>query len=285
MVKMTEAQTQIVTADDPMVPRIMRVKRRQEEIRDTWTLELEPEADDPGFAPGQFNMLYIMGVGEIPISMSGDPDKAGLVHTIRAVGAVSEALAGLKKNDTLGIRGPFGSDWPLSVAKGKDVVLMAGGIGLAPLRPLLYQLLAAPEDFGRIIVLYGSRSPADILFEQQLEQWRAELPIRIDVTVDHAQAGWNGNVGVVTDLVKPDLFDPNNAVAYLCGPEVMMRYSIETLMNAGLPADAIYLSMERNMKCAIGHCGHCQFGPTFICKDGPVFRYDQIRQLFGLREF
>jgi NAD(P)H-flavin reductase len=270
---------------EPMVPRIARVRQRRREIPNTWTLELEQETGAAAFAPGQFNMLYMMGVGEIPISMSGDPARSALVHTIRAVGAVSEALAGLKRGATLGLRGPYGSAWPLDAAAGKDIVIMAGGIGLAPLRPLLYRLFARPKDYRRIVLLYGTRSPDDILYRRQLDRWREKTGARIEVTVDHAAGDWGGRVGVVTDLVKPGLFDPANAIAFICGPEVMMHFSVSSLMDLGLSPEAIHVSMERNMKCAIGYCGHCQFGPAFICKDGPVFRFDRISDIFRVREF
>ncbi len=269
---------------DPMVPRVARVESRRGEIPNTWTLELERDASDSGFAPGQFNMLYVMGVGEVPISMSGDPAGKRLVHTVRAAGAVSEALAGLKRGDSLGVRGPFGSDWPLGAAAGKDVVVMAGGLGLAPLRPLLYRLFAEPRRYGRISLVYGSRSPADILYHRQLDRWREQRRAAIEITVDHAASGWNGHVGVVTSLLSPGLFDAGNSVAFLCGPEVMMRFSVGSLMDLGMSAQNIYVSMERNMKCAIGHCGHCQFGPAFVCRDGPVFRYDRVQNIFGMRE-
>jgi len=248
----------------------------------TLALEAPPGT---GFGPGQFNMLCLPGVGEVPISMSGDPERGGLVHTIRAVGAVSTALAGLKPGAQLGLRGPFGSTWPLAAAAGRDVVIMAGGLGLAPLRPLLYRLFARPRDYGRITLLYGTRSPDDILFERELQRWRDRAGANVLVTVDHAAGDWRGPVGVVTSLLQPGQFDPGNSIACICGPEVMMRFSIGNLIDMGLPAESIYLSMERNMKCAVGHCGHCQFGPAFVCRDGPVFRYDRVRALFGLKEF
>jgi len=269
---------------DPLVPRPARVRRRRRETRDTWTLELDPPEGYPGFAPAQFNMLYAPGVGEVPISLSGDPAKGRLAHTIRAAGAVSEALAGLTTGSWLGIRGPFGSAWPVAEAQGRDVVVMAGGIGLAPLRSLLCRLFAAPGEFGRISLLYGTRSPEHILYARELARWREKGRGEIAVTVDHATAGWAGPVGVVTDLLHEGLFDPDNTVAFLCGPEVMMRFAVSALMDRGIPASAIHISMERNMKCATGHCGHCQFGREFICKDGPVFPFERVRDLFGIRE-
>ncbi len=273
-------------AADPMLPRIARVRRRNRESARVWTLDIEAEgADATGFAPGQFNMLTVFGVGEAPISLSGDPARQSqLVHTIRDVGPVSGALAGLKPGAVVGLRGPFGVGWPIKEAAGRDVLLIAGGLGLAPLRPALYQLLAERQRYGAIGLLYGTRGPDDILFHRQLESWRRRLDIDIEVTVDHALAGWHGHVGVVTALIPHASFDPVNAIALVCGPEIMMRFAIQALRKAGLADDAIYLSMERNVKCAIGQCGHCQFGPTFICRDGPVFRYDRVSDILGLKE-
>lgn len=270
---------------DAMVPAVARVLRRRRETPDVCTLELETPAEYPGFAPGQFSMLYAPGVGEVPISMSGDPERGGVVHTIRAVGPVSRALADLGRGATLGVRGPFGNGWPLHEAAGRDVLIMAGGLGLAPLRPLLYRIFARPDAYRRITLLYGTRGPEDILFGRELARWEERTGADIRVTVDHATTQWHGPVGVVTALLAPGQFDPDNSVAYLCGPEVMMRFSIAALTELGLPGERIYVSMERNMKCAVGFCGHCQFGPHFICRDGPVFRYDHVSGLFGLREF
>ncbi len=273
-------------AADPMLPRIARVRRRNRESARVWTLDIEAEgADATGFAPGQFNMLTVFGVGEAPISLSGDPTRQSqLVHTIRDVGPVSGALAGLKPGAVVGLRGPFGVGWPIKEAAGRDVLLIAGGLGLAPLRPALYQLLAERQRYGAIGLLYGTRGPDDILFHRQLESWRRRLDIDIEVTVDHALASWHGHVGVVTTLIPHASFDPMNTIALVCGPEIMMRFAIQALRKAGLADEAIYLSMERNMKCAVGQCGHCQFGPTFVCRDGPVFRYDRVSDILGLKE-
>ncbi len=274
-------------AADPMVPAVARLAGRRRETADTWTLTLETDGRDeaPGFAPGQFNMLYVFGIGEVPISMSGNPGRPGpLVHTVRAVGAVSSALAGARPGEMIGVRGPFGAGWPLEAAAGADVLVIAGGLGLAPLRPALYRLLAERQRYGRIVLLYGTRSPADILFRRELERWRRRLDVEIEVTVDHATGDWRGNVGVVTTLIPRAAFDPLNSIAMVCGPEVMMRFTIASLRDAGLSEDRVYLSMERNMKCALGYCGHCQLGPTFVCKDGPVFRYDRIGQLLSAKE-
>lgn len=272
---------------DPMRPELYRVQRRHKDTADTFTLALESQTEKvAAFAPGQFNMLYVFGVGEVPISISGDPTQPQtLVHTTRAVGTVTRAIRDLKRGEMIGVRGPFGSHWPVECCTGKDVVLIAGGIGLAPLRPVMYHLLAQREQYGNIALLYGTRTPADILYQRQLAQWRARFNITVDITVDHASDAWRGHVGVVTKLIPHAPFDPFESVAMICGPEVMMRFTIMELMDRGLTTDQIFVSMERNMKCAIGFCGHCQFGPSFICKDGPVMRYDRIAPWFGIREF
>jgi NAD(P)H-flavin reductase len=269
-----------------MVPRVARVRRRRRDGPQVWTLEIEPDDDGlDAFAPGQFNMLTSFGIGEVPISLSGDPaDQTRLVHTIRAVGAVSDALSDLRSGDAVGLRGPFGTGWPMAEAAGRDVVVVAGGLGLAPLRPALYRLRAERARYGQIALLYGTRSPGDILFRREIESWRRSLEIDIEVTVDHATEDWRGHIGVVTKLIGRAAFDPPNAIALVCGPEIMMRFTVATLNDAGLGDDQIYLSMERNMKCAVGFCGHCQFGPTFICRDGPVFRHDRIRPMLAVKE-
>jgi NAD(P)H-flavin reductase len=271
---------------DPFVPAPYRVAQVRRETRDVATLELCPTAGErPAFQPGQFNMLYAFGVGEVAISMSGDPARMGsYVHTVRNVGAVSGVIAALKEGAILGLRGPFGTAWPSQTAEGCDVVIVAGGLGLAPLRPAIYHVLARRERYGRIVILYGTRSPADILYHREIERWRRRLDVDISVTVDHADPSWHGNVGVVTKLIARSGFDPNSTIAMICGPEVMMRFTAMALNEAGVSSDRVYLSMERNMKCAIGLCGHCQFGPSFICKDGPVMRYDRIAEILAVRE-
>lgn len=267
---------------DPMLPQRYRIVRKRRELADTFTIELAPEdgsAISP-FATGQFNMLYVYGVGEVAISISGDPAKpASLVHTVRMVGTVTKAMNELKRGDILGVRGPFGTPWPLEQAQGKDVVIMAGGIGLAPLRSTMYQLIAQRADYGRVILLYGARTPEDILYRRELEQWRSRFDLEVYVTVDRGTAAWHGSVGVVTRLVSRVQFDPSKTIALTCGPEIMMRFSATELEQQGVAAEQIFVSMERNMKCAIGFCGHCQYGPYFVCKDGPVFPYNRVRHL------
>jgi NAD(P)H-flavin reductase len=230
-------------------------------------------------------MLYAFGIGEVPISMSANATDDGVfVHTVRDVGAVSGAIARLEAGATLGVRGPFGIGWPVRSAEGADLIIVAGGLGLAPLRPAIRQILASRQRYGRIVVLIGSRTPKDLLFKEELEEWRRRLDVDIDVTVDHADPSWHGNVGVVPDLIARAAFDPQKTVALVCGPEVMMRFTVSGLRDAGVTSERIYLSMERNMKCAIGLCGHCQFGPTFVCKDGPVISYDRIADFLTVKE-
>lgn len=271
---------------DPMVPEVAHVRRRRRETADTWTLDLE--VGDPAqlrFAPGQFSMLYAYGIGESAISMSGNPMAQGhLVHTIRALGPVSKALTSLPEGAALGVRGPFGNTWPLERAAGHDVVVIAGGLGLAPLRPVLYRLFAERHRYGRIALLCGARGPDEILFRSELARWRRRLDVQVEVTVDHASDHWHGHIGFVTRLIPRAAFDPDQTVAFVCGPEVMMRVAIKALGDVGVARDAIWLSMERHMKCAIGHCGRCQFGPVFVCRDGPVFRYDDVAALLAIKE-
>jgi NAD(P)H-flavin reductase len=272
---------------NPMLPHSYEVTRVQKETYNTFTLELEAKHKSPGFkfAPGQFNMLYLYGIGEVPISISGDPSTSRtIVHTTRSVGAVSDAICKLKRGAEVGVRGPFGSQWPTDKVSGNDVIIVAGGIGLAPLRPAIYQLLSDRAKYGKLVILYGARSPKEILFRRELEQWRARFDVEVHITVDRALADWRGNVGVITTLIPKSTFDPSSSVAMICGPEIMMRFTIMELQKRGVSEDQIFVSMERNMKCGIGLCGHCQYGPTFICKDGPVFCYNDIKRIFPIRE-
>jgi NAD(P)H-flavin reductase len=269
-----------------MVPRPHRVLRARRETHDTITLALQPVGSPSlPFAAGQFNMLYVFGVGEVPISISGDPSRPEvLAHTVRAVGTVTRALCRAKRHDLVGVRGPFGNGWPIEEAAGSDVVVAAGGIGLAPLRPALYELLTHRERYGRIVLLYGARTPQDLLFRRDLSAWRGRFDLDVEVTVDSAADGWRGNVGVLTTLIPHARFDPPNTVAFVCGPEIMMRFTARELEAREVEPENIFVSMERNMKCGIGLCGHCQRGPIFVCKDGPVLRYDQVAPLMAVRE-
>ena len=272
---------------ESMLPRPYLLQDSKQETYDTWTIELEPFDGHDGFsfAPGQFNMVYAFGVGEVPISISGDPSKPEkLIHTIRSVGAVSKRLCNLKRADELMIRGPYGTHWPVEDAVGRDVIIVTGGVGLPPLRPAIYHLLANREKFGRIILLYGARTPEDMVYTTELKRWRARFDVDVETTVDSANPGWHGNVGVVTTLIPRATFDPQHAIAFICGPEIMTRFTIPELQKRGIDLGNIFVSLERNMKCGIGLCGHCQLGSVFVCKDGPIFRYDQVQPFLSKRE-
>lgn len=273
---------------DPMVPQVLQINKINWETDDVYTIHLKPEGVNGSgfhFLPGQFNMLYVFGVGEAAISISSSPYKSSTIkHTIHKVGAVTSVLSKLKKGDYIGLRGPFGSSWPVKEAIGKDVCIITGGIGLAPLRPTIYSLLKNRKDYGKIHILYGARTPQDLVFRVELEEWEKQYDVEVLVTVDKSDSSWKGNVGVVTNLFNYTSLDTNNTVAMVCGPEIMMKFTVEELQDIGVPNEMIYISLERNMKCAVGFCGHCQFGPKFICKDGPVFSYPQVSHLFEKKE-
>jgi NAD(P)H-flavin reductase len=271
---------------DASLPREFRVRRFVRDTADTFTLGLDaPDGAEFRFAPGQFNMLYAFGAGEVPISISGNPAKpSDLVHTIRAVGPATRALGRLRRGSSIGVRGPFGTAWPIEQALGKDVVVVAGGIGLAPLRPVIYELLRRRGEFRRVALVYGARSPGDLLYKKELERWRARGDVESFVTVDRGDPEWRGETGVVTKYLPRLALDPPNAVGFLCGPEAMMRFSVRELEVRGMPRQQMFVSLERNMKCAIARCGHCQLGPTLVCRDGAVFAYDRVAPLLGVRE-
>jgi NAD(P)H-flavin reductase len=272
---------------DVTVPVPYRVGARHPETHDSVTLRLEPlEVPLPPFGPGQFTMLAVPGVGEIAVSVSGDPTRRDgvLEQTIRDVGAVSRALAGAAVGAIIGVRGPFGTGWDLGAADGEDVVIVAGGVGLAPLRPVVLAAVADRARFGRVELVVGARSPSELLFREQLAAWAAEGAVQVEVTVDVAAPGWAGGVGFVTEpLARLDL-DPSHCRAFVCGPEAMMRFSADLMMRKGIPADRIRLSLERNMQCGIAQCGHCQLGPLLLCRDGPVVDYRTAAPLLRVPE-
>jgi len=254
------------------------------ETADSITLTIEdPEAR--GFTPGQFYMLYSFGVGESAISISGDPARPRAIeHTIRSVGMVTAALSALRPGDRVGVRGPFGSGWPVDAATGGDVIVVAGGIGLAPLRPVVRHVIGARHRFGHVSVVVGARAPSELLFRDEIHEWRGRFDLDVRVTVDSADASWMGPIGVVTRLIPGVEVDPAKTIAMVCGPEVMMRFAAAELERLGVSPDRIFVSLERNMQCAAGVCGHCQMGPFFVCKDGPVFPYSQVAPYMGVRE-
>jgi NAD(P)H-flavin reductase len=263
-----------------MVPLPFVVTARHAETRDTWTLTLEPvDGSAPAVAPGQFVMVYVFGIGEVPISVSGATGRPGpVVLTVRAVGAVTDAICAAEPGAVLGLRGPFGNTWPIEEAAGGDVVVVAGGIGLAPLRPVLASAFAHRDEYGDVVLLYGARTPEDLLYRPELESWGA------DVTVDAAEVGWPGKVGVVPGLIPTARFDPRTATAFVVGPEVMMRFTVRALRDRGIAEERIFVSLERNMRCGLGHCGHCQLGPTLVCRDGPVYSHAVAGPWLEVRE-
>jgi len=276
---------------EPMRPSRYVVTARRAETYDTVTLMLRPvEAPIEPPRPGQFTMLYVFGVGEVPVSVSGfrpggsrgSRDQV-LVQTIRAVGAVTRALCAAAPGDMIGVRGPFGTDWQPHGADGRDMLVVAGGIGLAPLRPVVLTALAERARYDRVVLLVGARSPDDLIFTRELEIWRRR-DADVRVTVDHTSAGWTGHVGLVTKLIDAAIEDPADTAAFVCGPEIMMRLCSEALVNRGVPATDIRVSLERNMRCGAALCGHCQLGPLLLCRDGPVVSYADAAPLTAKKE-
>ncbi len=268
----------------PFLPVPMRIASVTRELADVFTWVLEPPTPF-AFQPGQFNMVYTHGVGEVPISISGNPAQPGrLVHTTREVGAVTRAMARLVPGDVAFVRGPYGTAWPVEEARGKDVLVVAGGLGLAPLRPAIEAVLGDRERYGRVQIIYGARSPADLLYRAEVAAWRGRFDVEVDVIVDRAGRDWHGPVGVVTRLVAEAELNAATTVALVCGPEVMMRFVLRELEGRGVPPAQVWVSLERSMKCGVGLCGHCQLGGHFVCKDGPVYRADHVLPLLYVRE-
>jgi NAD(P)H-flavin reductase len=270
-----------------MLPAPYRVVDRHVETGDSVTLRLAPLADTlPAFRAGQFSMLYARGVGEIAISISGDPATSDdtITHTIRDVGAVSRALHAAGPDTRIGVRGPFGTGWGLEGALGRDLVIVAGGVGLAPLRPVVLGALARRSAFGRIVLIVGARRPAEFLFREQLADWAARAELEVELTVDVPAPEWHGTVGFVTEPVSRLSLDVARTTAFVCGPEPMMRFSAEVLLGMGMAPTDIRVSLERNMKCGVGLCGHCQLGPLLVCRDGPVVDFAEAAPLLAVRE-
>ena len=266
-----------------LTPHRYEVADLRRETADTVSLRLAPvsAAIQPP-APGQFTMLYAFGIGEIPISVSAR-DGDDLIQTIRAVGAVSKHLHDRRQGDHVGVRGPFGTDWGVPEAYGTDLILMGGGIGLAPLRPVIHHAVADRHRYRRVSVLIGARSPDELLFGDEYPRWE-QAGIDVITTVDRAGSGWTGHVGVITSLVPRLRIDPVRTTAIVCGPEPMMRFSALAMMDVGVTPTRIRISLERNMHCGDALCGHCQLGPLLVCRDGPVVSYDVAEPLITCRE-
>lgn len=268
-----------------LIPELYQIKTITQDTSDIFTITLQAKEESKRgvFLPGQFNMLYHFGFGEVAISISGDPSKQNdIVHTIRAVGSVTKAMQELKAGEEIGVRGPFGSPWPL-LKKDCDVLVIAGGIGLAPLRPALFEFAANKSQYRDITLLYGTRSPEKIIYKENLESWYRQ-GIKIETTVDYADVNWQGHVGVVTSLIKKNIKDSKNTLVFICGPEIMIKFAMNKLIGANVEGNNIFICLERNMQCAVGFCGRCQYGPYFLCKDGPVFSYAQLQHWLMIKE-
>lgn len=289
MTLQTTTRTEICHSDNPMTPfwaELVEVQAEAPGVSTYWLKFIDPDTQKSyTFEPGQFNILSVPGYGEAAISISSDillPEKVG--HTIRLTGNVTNAIARLKTGDTVGVRGPFGTFWPIKACKGKDIYIAAGGIGLPPLRPVIYYIMENRANYGEVVVLYGARTPNDLQFIDEYETWR-EAGIKVMVTVDRADERWDGTVGVVPLLFYHLRMDPRKSVAFTCGPEIMMRFVVYEALARRLPEENIFVSFERNMKCGFGSCGHCQLGPFFVCKDGPIFSYQQLQPYFNVEDF
>lgn len=266
---------------------IQRIVPETRESSTYWTTWRERDGEGYTFEPGQFNMLYLFGVGEIPISISSDPEHPQrLAHTIRFTGRVTNALRALGPDDELGVRGPFGKPWPLHEAEGGDLLVVAGGLGVCPVRPAIESAMRHRDRFRRLILLVGARTPSLLPYQEELDWWLAtmeRLGVELHLTVDEAEPGWLYGTGVVTTLFPKARLEPERTTAFVCGPEIMMRFAGKGLLEMGVPIERVYVSMERNMQCGSRLCGHCQLGPYFVCSDGPVFRYDRVRELMEVR--
>jgi NAD(P)H-flavin reductase len=289
MTVLTQPKTSSCHSQHPMTPmwaKLVDVVNEAPGVSTYWLKFNDPAVQKSFcFKPGQFNLLSVPGYGEAAISISSDmSDQEKIGHTIRLAGNVTNAISRLKVSDMVGVRGPFGSAWPIIESKGKDIYMAAGGIGLPPLRPVIYHIMKNRADYGKVVVLYGARTPQDLQFPEEYQAWRA-ADIEVLVTVDRADNRWEGRVGVVPLLFYHLRMDPHNSVAFTCGPEIMMRFVVYEALARRLPEENIFVSFERNMKCGFGSCGHCQLGPYFVCKDGPVFSYKQLEPYFNVEAF
>ena len=275
---------------NPYEPDEAIILERIQEAPNLFTLRLkftdQKIQDAYEFEPGQFNMIYLYGVGEVAISIVSDPEDSHIIdHTIRVVGRVTKGITNLKTGDRIGLRGPYGRGWPMLESKQKDVVVVTGGLGCAPVVSVINYIEQRRDEYGHLNIVQGVKHTADFIWKDRYDKWR-ELPnTRVLLAADVGEPLWPWHVGPVTSLFDQLEFDPNNVSVMMCGPEGMMRVVCDHMLDKSVPASQLFLSMERNMQCAIGHCGHCQYGSKFICKDGPVFSYDRVRDLFETKGF
>jgi NAD(P)H-flavin reductase len=280
----------IAPAMPGLVPQAAIITDRIQESPTIFTLHMRLEDEGSqaafNFSPGQFNMLYLPGVGEVPISIMSDPEDNDFIgHTIRALGRVTQGLARLHTGDRVGLRGPFGRGWPMQFMQGKDIVVITGGLGCAPVVAVIHYLLRRRADYGHLTIIQGVKRAEDMIWREQYARWNTLPNTKVMVAADQGAALWPWHVGRVTELFDQIPMRLDQAMVVMCGPEGMMRVSAEMLVDRGLPQSSIYLSMERNMQCAAGHCGHCQFGGAFVCRDGPVFNWPQVKDLITHRGF
>lgn len=275
---------------NPYLPHVARIVERRQDAPTIFTLRLAFDDDklqsQYRFQPGQFNMVYLYGVGEVAISIVSDPQDEPLFgHTIRVVGRVTEGLAKLQPGDRVGIRGPYGRGWPLAAAAGKNVLIVTGGLGCAPVVSVIGYVMRRRAEYGKLTIIQGVKHSADLIYRQQYEAWSREPDTEVLIAANASAGHWPWHVGQVTELIAQAQIAPESTVAMMCGPEGMMLAAAKILLQRGLSEKQIYFSTERNMHCALGHCGHCQFGGKFVCRNGPVFDYSEIKALFGIRGF
>ncbi len=267
---------------------IRRIVPETPESSTFWTTFRDGDGEGYAFEAGQFNMLYLFGVGEIAISISSDPSHPQtLGHTVRFVGRVTNAFRNLEPGEGFGIRGPFGKPWPLEQAEGGDLVVVAGGLGVCPVRPAVESAMRHRDRYRRLILLLGARTPSLFPYREELDRWLGQmerLGVELHLSIDEPAPGWLYNVGVVTTLFPKAGIEPARTTAFICGPEIMMRFSGAGLLEMGVPPERLYVSMERNMQCGVRLCGHCQLGPHFVCTDGPVFRFDEVADLMEVHD-
>jgi len=274
---------------NPYLPLEARIVERVQESPSIFTLRLqltdEAARNTYRFDAGQFNMVYVHGAGEVPISIVSDPrDPHLLDHTIRKVGRVTSALADLEAGDRVGLRGPFGRGWPLERSRGRDVAIVTGGLGCAPVVAVINYILMRREHFGRLTVIQGVKHAEELIWRERYAYWQSLPDVQVLLSADHGGPLWPWHVGRVTEVFEDAHLRPGS-VAMICGPEIMMQIAARQLAARGIAEDDIWVSMERNMQCAVGHCGHCQFGPDFVCRQGPVFPYPRIKPLFSVKGF
>ena len=275
---------------NPYLPYEAKIIERIQESPSLFTLRLcftDPAVHNNfSFEPGQFNMLYLHGVGEVPISILSDPqDEHMLDHTIRTVGRVTRGIANLKEGDCIGVRGPFGRGWPLVMAEQRDVVVITGGLGCAPVVSVINYMMRRRERFGLMNIVQGVKHSSDFIWKERYDQWRQAPDTEVLLAADAGESLWPWHVGPVTGLFNDLKFDKDRVIVMMCGPEGMMRVVVKYMIEKGVEESAIWLSMERDMHCGVGHCGHCQYGGKFVCRDGPVFCYQEIKELFGIKGF